>query len=544
MMSIRMNNKRAVLLVCTVCSIFLFITSDSFSRAGGGQSYSSKGSSYKSSSSSSSYSGKSYSGSSYKPSYSGSSSSSSKTYVPTYIPYSSGSSGSSTTGSGTTGTAGSTTTAPVQSASSGSDWIWGIVGLLIIIAVVALVVFLLIKLIRKIFGKDGGLKFDDTKPTEYNYNPEIIKSIMAQDPDFSPELFMEKAKTIIERLQDAWSKNDMIAVRNYVSQGVYNRFKLQLELMIEEEKVRNILSDFKVLKISMMDLSTSANYQTLHVSIFACSKDATVGADASDEDMRKALDKAVKSAFYEVYSFTRKLGSKTNTKNNWLKGQCPNCGYVPDNFSETNKCSSCGSIYNSGEFDWVLSEITQQEEWQAGSAEDIDGLADLEGKNLSINREVIEDRASYLFWRWLYSRIKGTSAPLARDASPEMLDSIPVSKEPLYNTAVGSVDLISVETDNSDATADVKIQWSTAMIKGQEPYHQEHNFILKMPLVQKNPYGLADHSCNSCGGPLPETDALKCSYCGSELPATVTDWQLVSVEQVDWESEYVPEDEE
>jgi rubrerythrin len=260
--------------------------------------------------------------------------------------------------------------------------------------------------------------------------------------------------------------------------------------------------------------------------------------------MKKALDRTTKQAFYEVYSFTRKLGSKTNTKNNWLKGQCPNCGFVPDNFSETNKCPSCGSIYNSGEFDWVLSEITQQEEWQAGSAEDIEGLAELEGENLSINREVIEDRASYLFWRWLYARIKGTPAPLARDASPEMLNTVQGGKEQLYNTSVGSVDLISVQRENSDAVADVKVQWSTAMIKDQEPYHQEHNFILKMPLVQKNPYGLADHSCNSCGGPLPETDALKCSYCGSELPATVTDWQLIAAEQIDWESEYVPEDEE
>lgn len=535
-MNIRINNKRAVLLSCAVSLVFLFISSDAFSRAGRGQSYSSKSSSYKSGSYSSSKSS-SYSGS--KSSYS---SSGAKSYIPSYIPYSAGrSSGSSMPG---TGTSGSSTTASGQSSAGGSDWIYGIIGLVIIIAIIALVIYLIIKLVKKIFGTGSGPRFDDTKPTEYLFNPSILETIKQDDPEFSPELFMEKAKTIAERLQEAWSKNDMISVRNYVSQGVYNRFKLQLELMIDEEKVRNVVSDFKVLKISVIDLSTSASYQTLHVNIFACAKDATVSADASDDDIKKALDNAVKSAFYEVYSFTRKLGTKTNMKSNWLKGQCPNCGYVPDNFSESNKCQSCGSIYNSGEYDWVLSEITQEEEWSTGSADEIDGLAELEGKNLSINREVIEDRASYLFWRWLYARIKGTPAPLARDASPAMLDSIHSGKEPLYNTAVGSVDLISVETEDSNVIADVKIQWSTAMIKNQEPYHQEYNFILTMPVVQKNPYGLADHSCNSCGGPLPETDALKCAYCGSDLPATVTDWLLAAAEQVDWESEYVQDDEE
>lgn len=540
-MHIRINNKiTASLITCVVFFIFLLVTTDSFSRAGRGQSYSSKSSSYKSSS----YSSKSSSGSSSGSSYS---KSSSKSYVPVIIPIPSsnttGSSGSTgtTTGTSTTGSSGTTST---QTASSGSDWIWGLVGLIIIIGVIALLIYLVVKIIRKIFGTGSGIKFDDTKPTEYIFDPSVLEMIKQGDPEFSSELFMEKAKTIAERLQQAWSSGDMMPVRNYVSQGVFNRFKLQLELMVDEEKVRNILSDYKVLKISVIDLSTSKSYQTLHASIFACAKDITVAADASEEDKQKALAKVRKEAFYEVYSFTRKVGTKTNTKSNWLKGQCPNCGYVPDNFSESNKCQSCGSIYNSGEFDWVLSEITQQEEWQPGSADDIDGLAELEGKNLSINREVIEDRASYLFWRWIYSRVKGTSAPMSRDASQQMLESIGNGKEPLYNTSVGSVDLISVHTENSDAYADVKIQWSTATVVNQEPYHHEHDFIMKMPVAQKNPYGLADHSCNSCGGPLPESDSIKCSYCGNELPVIVTDWLLVNAENIEWEAEYARDDEE
>ncbi len=520
-----------------VCAVMMLISTDSFSRAGSGQSYRSKSSSSKSStySSKKSSSSSSYSGSS-RSSYSRPSSTA---IVPVIIP--SGGGSGSTTGT----TAGTTTDASAgQTKSGGSDWIYGVIGLVIIILIIALVVFLIVKLVKKIFGLGGsGIKFDDTKPTEYEFDPSVLDQIKRTDPEFSPDLFMTKSQTIVERLQKAWSDNDMMSVRNYVSQGVYNRFRLQLQLMMEEENVRNVLSDFKVMKVSVIDVSISQNYQTLHVKMFSSAKDATVAANASADDINSALGKKSKEAFYEIYSFTRKLGVKTNTSRDWLKGECPNCGYVPDNFSQSNKCESCGSIYNSGEYDWVLSEITQSEEWEETSASEIEGLSELEGSNVSVNRELIEDRASYLFWRWIYSRVKGSSAPLARDASPDILDSISGRKEPLFNTAVGAVDLLSVRTEGADAYADVRVEWSTAEAKDAEPYHHEHTFTLMMPIAQKNPYGLADHSCNSCGGPLPESDAVKCSYCGSELPVTVTDWLLAATEEVEWEEEYEDDDE-
>jgi len=510
-----------------ICAAILLITTESFSRAGRGQSYSSKSSSSKSSSyskkSSSSSSGSSYTRSG-----------SSGTIVPVVIPSSSNSSGNNNAG-----------TDQNAAKADKNGWIYGLVGLIVILGIIILVIYLVIKLVRKVFGLGGSkIKFDDTKPTEYEFDPAILENIKKTDAEFSPDVFMNKAQTIAERLQQAWSGGDMMPVRNYVSQGVFNRFRLQLELMTEEEKVRNILSDYKVLKVSVIDQSISGSYQTLHVNLFACAKDVTVAADASEEEKQKALAKTPKEAFYEIYSFTRKLGTKTNTKSDWLKGECPNCGYVPDNFSDSNKCVSCGSIYNSGEYDWVLSEITQSEEWKDDSADEIDGLKALEGKNLSINRQIIEDRASYLFWRWIYSLVKGTSAPLSRDASPELIQSFDREKNSMYSTAVGSVDLISVRTEESDVYADVKIQWSTAEVKNREPYHREHNFVLRMPVAQKNPYGLADHSCESCGGPLPESDAVKCSYCGNELPVIVTDWLLVETEEIDWEAEYEPGDDD
>ena len=517
-----------VFIFVSAALFILFMNADGFSRAGRGQSYhsSSSSSSHSYSSSSHSYSSgfgsssHSYSGGSSGRSYSGSSHSggSSSTSVPR--------------GTDNSGSGGST------ASSEDPGWFWILVALVIMFGGIGLAIYILVRIIKKISGfvsAAGKPGFDDSAPTQYNFDPAIAGRVRAGDPEFSPEKFMDKAKTISERLQQAWSDGDMMPIRNYVSQGVFNRFRLQLELMIGNEGVRNLMGDFKLLKIKVLALSASKSYQTLHVSINASARDATVPAGATDDEKMKALAGTPKDAFTEVYSFTRKLGAKTNTASDWLKGQCPNCGYVPDNFSESNKCRSCGSIYNSGEFDWVLSEITQEEEWKEDSSRDIEGLAALEGRNLSINREVIEDRASYLFWRWIYARVRGTAAPLARDAAPAFIAAFPARTEKLYNTAVGAVDLMSVTLDGEDAVAKVKILWSTATSLNDEPYHREHLFTLAMPVALKNPYGLADHGCNSCGAPLPETDALKCTYCGSDLPPAVSDWLLVAIDEIDWE---------
>jgi rubrerythrin len=432
---------------------------------------------------------------------------------------------------------GDTSNAETAQPSSEADTGGIVIGLVFIVIFLAFGIFIIYKIFKMFskffFGKSSSV--DDTKPTEYYFSPNVLEQIKKYDPEFNPSNFMNRARETSERLQASWSSAEMLPVRNFLSQGLYNRFKQQLELMISQEKVRNVMGDYKVLGVSVDAISASLQYHTLHVKIKASARDVEVPADSSNGAIEKAVKSAAKEAFAEVYSFTRKIGVKTSESRDMLKGQCPNCGYIPDNFSQINKCPGCGSIYNSGDYDWVLSEITQLEEWKESSSSDVPSLAELEGRNLSINREIIEDRASYIFWRWIAGRARGSSAPLARDIASGANLVMPQSPEFIARPAIGAADLESVNSDNAIATARVKILWSASFSPGEEPYHQEHVFVLTMPLTLKNPYGLADHSCSNCGAPLPDTDALKCSYCGADLPNVVNDWLLSSIEEINWE---------
>jgi hypothetical protein len=399
--------------------------------------------------------------------------------------------------------------------------------LLVLIGVFVVGIVLIIGFIKK---KVGASFQQPPAPPPPDLTAEITAAIRRDDPDFTPEAFLGRATEIFYRLQAAWSDGDMSPMRNYLSQGVYNRYRIQLEIMRDVEGVKNVMSDISVTATGMAGHSDFGAYQTIHVTISASARDATVSAGVSPEEVARALSSAHPAPFTEIYSFTRKRGARTDAAKDWLKGQCPNCGFVPDNFSQVNKCPSCGSIYNSGEYDWVLSEITQSSEWHIRSAADVDGLAALEATNLSMNRQVVEDRASYLFWRWIQARVRGEAAPLARDASAAFRNGFSAaSREYLGEVAVGAVDLKVIGVDADTARAQALVLWSAASARGASPQHHEHMLILSMPAALENRFGLADHGCNKCGAPLPETDALSCAYCGAPLPMANDDWLLEHV---------------
>ncbi len=516
--------------VSIIFIISLLAADYAYSRAGRGSSYKSSSSSSKSSSRSSSSSSSSRS-SSYKSGSSG--------YIPPIIPVpiplGGNKSGTAANQAGSTDNQDESAAAAKNKETSTSSII---IGLIFMLLFAAAGFFILRWIFRKIFGFGKSDK-DDGKPPVYTISDTVLADIRAEDPNFSPEHFYELAKTIAVKVQDAWSAGDMITARNYISQGIYNRFKVQLEMMKDDEGLMNVVENYRIKVLNVMALDLSHSYQTLHVRLTSRAKDATLPVGSTADQIQKAINKAQDTSFTEIFSYTRKRSAKTDSSKNYLKGQCPSCGYVPDNFSEVNKCPSCGSIYNSGEFDWVLSEITQDTEWQESSYESIDGLKDLETKNLSINREVIEDRASFLFWKWMQSQTKGDKNQLARDASSGFMANFNPVKTYMAEVVVGASDLKRVWQDKDKAYASVLILWSASLMKKDEPVHRESTFTLSMPLALKNPYGLANHSCNSCGGPLPDSNATVCTYCGAALPVTVSDWILENVDEVNLESDNI-----
>lgn len=394
--------------------------------------------------------------------------------------------------------------------------------------ILAMAVSAIVYLGLSALGREMGPKRIEMK-TEFTINAPVDK-IIKKDPNFNPDSFLISVSLLAKKLNSAWTENRMNTVRNLVSAGIQNRFRIQLELM-KLNGIQNIMNEWVMNSVSIAAVETDASYETVHAEIHAWAKDLNVDRKLSAEKRAELLLQTVQQDYFEIWSFIRKRGSITKYNHGILSGNCPNCGADIQNLGELNQCRHCKSVINSGEYGWVLSEITQKIEWNPNQKVKTAVPDNIFKYNDTINRQIIEDRTSYIFWRWIECLAKGTNAPLKRDASEELLKNFSPSKRQVKEAAVGAVELISVTEKSGKYLAKVKILWSASLSADTSPEHRRNIFTISIPMGLRKKTGLSENSCESCGAPLPESNALKCSYCSSSLPVQVNDWILESVEK-------------
>lgn len=477
-------------------------------RPGGGQSY-------RSSSRSSSGSSRSYSSTPSRSYSSGSSSSSSgsrssTTYTRSYGS-SSGSSGSSTT----------VVYTPTTSRSSSGS---GLLTFLVIIVVIVLIVWLLN---RRKQPERAKLSVDE------NLAKAGLAELRQHDPDFEPMTFLQRTKTVVAKVNEAWIAGQMGPARRIISDGVYVRFTTQLELL-KAQGLRNAMADWRVVSADIMAAVADSMWDTIHIKIVGEARDRDVPASLSASEAIAQAKKADLSQYHEVWSFVRRRGKHSKKGIPALEGKCPSCGAdLP--LGEVVKCDYCKALVNSGEHDWVLAEITQPEEWRADPAvASIDGLDELRQHDPSVSRQEIEDRASVIFWKWIEARATGKTDRFQRfcvkpPTSPEETAALSLAPVKMAQVAVGSAELTQVMTGGTMDYAYVEILWS-ASFAGLEPMSLTHQFALARAPSVKSRHGLSSLDCPECGGPVKASDAVKCEYCGTALTGGKHEWAIMAIQ--------------
>jgi tellurite resistance protein/DNA-directed RNA polymerase subunit RPC12/RpoP len=335
-------------------------------------------------------------------------------------------------------------------------------------------------------------------------------------------------------LREAWCAGDMKPARSFVSDGVYSRFAVQLELM-RSEGVRNVMRDAKVLYTTLEAVSSYPPLDAVHVRFTASARDTNVAADASPDQIARALAATCESPYTEIWTLVRRQGATTKRPAEDVGRACPSCGAPFEDAAEMLVCKYCKALVCSGEHDWVLSEITQLEEWRPSSVERVPGLDELRGEDLGAAREALEDRASYVFWKWVEAARRSAFAPLRKCATRDFiddrarLDALAGARD----VAVGGADLLLVDVgaDEADAVDQVYVRmfWSARFLAQDEPTPMQS--ILK--LVRKSgtvtKLSMTAVVCNTCGAPLQETDSSACEHCRAEVVAGGAAWVLDAI---------------
>lgn len=382
------------------------------------------------------------------------------------------------------------------------------------------------------------------KLQEQSLKQHSIETIQARDPDFDQTVFLQRAANAFVTTQHAWSEQNLQMCRAFISDGVHERFDLYIAMQ-RAENIRNRLQDVRVTSHEIVAVTSDTHFDTIHVRMTASAISYNEGLK-SGRRVSGNSDR-VPISFTEIWSFSRRPGVRTNPNASLLDGSCPNCG-GPVEIVDRAACPQCDSIVNSGKYDWVLAEITQDEEWVVPPARhQMSGWEQLSAKDPGLNFQHIEDRGSVIFWRSLmavyFDDIRYAAPVLAKDhhTIPKLWN---LGMTRFWKTpAVGAVEVIHCEPAGSGEPFDrihVLVRWSATRAEGERRNPRlldqqriySHTLILKRRSTAKSSsdQAFSSFSCQGCGAPIDVGKADVCEFCQASLTDGSTDWVLEGVQ--------------
>lgn len=366
-------------------------------------------------------------------------------------------------------------------------------------------------------------------------------NFLKNNPDFNEETFKANVKTAFLKIQEAWDRQDISGVRKFISDGVYQRFNTQFEMM-QLLRQRNKLEDIQVKNIYIDQVESDGLYDIIHTAIHASITDRFIS------EMDPSLNSGGEEEFVEYWSFLKKRGRPR--RDIYETDNCPNCGApLPADMGELSKCASCGTQTNSGEYDWVLSEITQADDYISSNPK-LDKSPDLNDKirkliddNEDFSVQLVEDKASNGYLQIITALAYNDPSIMRRfvsDNAFEKIKSRMTGSTVAYNRIyLNDVSLIGVNASGNlnNLYIAVKSSYQRVSVANGKIGKIDQTLMSDTEVVvmsrdkdaAASKGSIYAHTCASCGAPVENSLELKCTYCGTPLNATSNEWIITEI---------------
>ena len=208
----------------------------------------------------------------------------------------------------------------------------------------------------------GPLLTSDVPEVGTNY-PSVVQPGFEQvradfeknNPGFNWGAFQARAHLIFNELQVAWSTLNWERARPHETDNLFQMHQYWIDAY-RRQHLRNILDQCTVTAMQPVKIKEDAFYNSITLRIGAQGYDYTV-----DEGGRVVSgSKANLRRWSEYWTFIRNRNARPAAARADLN--CPNCG-APLKVNNAGVCQFCGGKITSGEFDWVLSRIEQDESY-------------------------------------------------------------------------------------------------------------------------------------------------------------------------------------
>lgn len=222
-------------------------------------------------------------------------------------------------------------------------------------------VIMIIVVIAIISKSKGGNNTTYRPPVTNNYVPQgktqdqIEAEVKAIDPLFNREEFISWAKSLFVKLQEAWSDRDWSTIRTFESNELFEQHQRQLQGYIDNNQI-NVMERICVKFAKLESFEQIGDKDVMKVVLSSKMVDYII--DATTKQLLKGDKTTERHSTYRL-TFIRKSGVKTKEGTSQVNTtNCPNCG-APTEITSSGKCEYCGSVVTTGEYSWVLSDLTK-----------------------------------------------------------------------------------------------------------------------------------------------------------------------------------------
>lgn len=368
-----------------------------------------------------------------------------------------------------------------------------------------------------------------------------LRALKQADSGFSREGFEGRVRVAFQKLQRAWCEHSLATVRPFISDGIHERFGLQFE---EHRALgyRPAMEGLAIDGLNFAQVECGPVFDVITMRFAASARDYRVDASTG----QKIPGSEEIASFVEYWSFIRTRGSQTKLNQAGLiEGQCPNCG-AGIAMNQGAKCEHCQALLRSGEYDWVLAEITQEEEWRPRQTPP-PGAVRIRESDPGFNLQDLEDVTSVIFWRKAAAERVGRVDPLRKVAEAGWCESFAsmldggTPRKLLADYSVSAVDTIGLLLDEEEQRALVQVWWMArdftmdASGRLQGPHSEwmvrASVFMLarKAGVVSSPQTAISSAHCPNCGAPMQRDTSNACEYCQTVLNDGTRNWVLRDV---------------
>ena len=180
--------------------------------------------------------------------------------------------------------------------------------------------------------------------------------LLSDDPQLTEAAVQTRLGIIYTELYAAWAQNDLSPARPYVSDGLYDYLTYWIEAY-KQQGLKNHLDGMHITHSVLAKITRDRWYDAVTIRIWGTGKDYVVRqSDGSVVRGSRSRDRAYSEYWTLIRSAERRGPARTDKA-------CGNCG-APAKVGMTGGCEFCGAHVTSGEFDWVLSKIEQDDSYR------------------------------------------------------------------------------------------------------------------------------------------------------------------------------------